>query len=162
MVRRSFAVRDITEILIHWQAGRSIREICSSLGVARNTIGKYVAVAKAQGHQAGGAPLSPEQWTAFLKEHAPELTDPAIRSLVFAEIARFHDSIVEGLAANSASTVWQRLHDEGKLRASLRSFRRYLAHHLPEHLQPLQPTVLRDDPPRPRGPNRLRLPRYLA
>ncbi|MCL0049040.1 hypothetical protein M1N13_01935 [Dehalococcoidia bacterium] len=35
MARRRFTVRDIAEILEHWQAGRSISAIARSLGVAR-------------------------------------------------------------------------------------------------------------------------------
>ena len=45
MGRRSFAVHDVTEVLIHWQAGRPLREIARSLGVDRNTIRKYIALA---------------------------------------------------------------------------------------------------------------------
>jgi hypothetical protein len=33
MARRSFDVVDVTEILIHWHAGRSISEVSTSLGV---------------------------------------------------------------------------------------------------------------------------------
>ena len=39
MARRSFDVVDVTEILIHWHAGRSISEVSTSLGVDRKTIG---------------------------------------------------------------------------------------------------------------------------
>ena len=53
MVRRSFAVRDITEILIHWQAGRPLRQIADSLDVDRNTVRKYVALAVSLGYRAG-------------------------------------------------------------------------------------------------------------
>jgi len=35
-------VVDVTEILIHWHAGRSQREIATSLGVDRKTVKKYV------------------------------------------------------------------------------------------------------------------------
>jgi transposase len=75
------------------------------------------------------------------------LADPATRSQVFVEIARFHPQIVTGLTTNSATTVWQRLHDEQGLQASLRSFRRYLDRLVPEHQAQPQVTVRRDDPP---------------
>jgi transposase-like protein len=45
MARRTLDVVDVTEILVHWHAGRSISEIAQSLGVHRNTIRKYVAPA---------------------------------------------------------------------------------------------------------------------
>ena len=34
---------DVTEILVHWHAGRSLNEMSASLGVDRKTIRKYVA-----------------------------------------------------------------------------------------------------------------------
>jgi hypothetical protein len=40
MARRSFTVVDVTEILIHWYAGRSLSEVSDSLGVDRKTIRK--------------------------------------------------------------------------------------------------------------------------
>uniref|UniRef100_UPI003F490D3D hypothetical protein n=1 Tax=Pseudonocardia sp. CA-138482 TaxID=3240023 RepID=UPI003F490D3D len=33
---------DVTEILVHWHAGRSLSEITASLGVDRKTACKYV------------------------------------------------------------------------------------------------------------------------
>ena len=49
MARRSFAVRDIAEILEHWHRGRSIQGVARSLGVDRKTIKKYADLAKAAG-----------------------------------------------------------------------------------------------------------------
>ena len=80
-------------------------------------------------------------------KHAPELGDPHALPAVFAEIGRYHEAIVAALQTNTLTTVWQRLHDEQGLQASLRSFRRYVAHYLPEQTRQVQPTVRRDDPP---------------
>ena len=147
MVRRSFAVRDIAEILIHWQGGRPLRQIARSLGVDRKTVRKYVALAVRLGYRPGEAHLSLPEWAVIVAQHAPELADPTKRSVVFAEIGRYHDAIVTGLETNTITTVWQRLHDEQGLQASLRSFHRYVEHYLPERSKQAQPTVLRDDPP---------------
>jgi len=147
MVRRSFAVREIAEILIHWQADRPLRQIARSLGVDRNTVRKYVALAVGLGHRPGQTKLSLQEWAAIVAQHAPELADSTQRSVVFAEIGRYHDAIATGLETNTVTTVWQRLHDEQGLQASLRSFRRYVEHYLPERAKRTQPTVLRDDPP---------------
>jgi hypothetical protein len=38
MARRTFDVIDVTEILVHWHAGRSLNEMAGSLGVDRKTI----------------------------------------------------------------------------------------------------------------------------
>ena len=147
MSRRSLTVRDVTEILVHWQAGRSFKQIVRSLGVSRNTVRKYVELARSLGFQQGDADLSASEWATVLKAKAPDLFDPVSRSGVSAELARYHDAIVAGLETNRASTVWQRLHDEQGMRVSLRSFRRYLHRYLPEQATRTQPTVLRDDPP---------------
>ena len=45
---------DVTEILVHWHAGRSLNEMSQSLGVDRKTIRKYVAPAAAAGIVPGG------------------------------------------------------------------------------------------------------------
>ncbi len=42
---------DVTEILVHWHAGRSLSEIAESLGVERKTVRKYVAPAVAAGYR---------------------------------------------------------------------------------------------------------------
>src|SRR2546430_16909355 len=55
MARRTFDVVDVTEILIHWYAGRSINEVSASLGVDRKTIRKYLAPAVSAGRRPGGA-----------------------------------------------------------------------------------------------------------
>ena len=45
---------DITEILVHWHAGRPISEIARSLGVDRNTVRKYTAAAQDAGSSPAG------------------------------------------------------------------------------------------------------------
>ena len=54
MARRTFDVIDVTEILVHWHAGRSLNEMSQSLGVDRKTIRKYIAPAVAAGIAPGG------------------------------------------------------------------------------------------------------------
>ena len=58
MARRTFDVIDVCEIFVHWHAGRSKNEIAGSLGLARNTVRKYVAAAEAAGMAPGGPPVS--------------------------------------------------------------------------------------------------------
>jgi DNA-directed RNA polymerase specialized sigma24 family protein len=55
LARRTFDVTDVTEILVHWYAGRSQSEVAVSLGVDRKTIKKYVTPAiEAHRHRTGG------------------------------------------------------------------------------------------------------------
>jgi hypothetical protein len=72
MTRRRVTVRDASEILDHWQAGRSIRAIARSLGTGRPTVHKYISIAEAHGFRAG-IPPPPQGWRAFLQEVAPEV-----------------------------------------------------------------------------------------
>ncbi len=62
MARRTFDVIDVTEILVHWHAGRSLNEMSQSLGVDRKTIRKYVAPAIAAGITPGGPAKSEGEW----------------------------------------------------------------------------------------------------
>ena len=53
MTRRTFAVIDIVEVLVHWHAGRKKSEVARSLGVDRGTVHKYVAHAESEGYSPG-------------------------------------------------------------------------------------------------------------
>ena len=61
MARRTFDVIDVTEILVHWYAGRSQARSSTSLGVDRKTIRKYLAPAVAAGMAPGGAGDEPRR-----------------------------------------------------------------------------------------------------
>src|SRR6266545_3166749 len=118
MARRTFDVVDVTEILIHWHAGRSISEVAASLGVDRKTIRKYLA---------------------------PELADTRLRQVTWPQIGAHHDYIKQMLAVGvTQATIHQRLRDEQDLGASVASLRRYVAAMLPEDLRRGQVVVLRE------------------
>jgi hypothetical protein len=76
MARRSFHVIDITEILIHWYAGRSQYELADSLGVDRKTIRKYLAAAVAAGMVPGGPPVSEADWAGMVRSWFPQRHSP--------------------------------------------------------------------------------------
>src|ERR1700733_2384147 len=75
MARRTFDVIDVTEILVHWHAGRSLSEMSQSLGVDRKTLRKYVAPAVAAGISPGGPGRSEQEWQELVREWFPELAD---------------------------------------------------------------------------------------
>ena len=77
MARRTFDVIDVTEILVHWHAGRSLNEMSQSLGVDRKTIRKYIAPAVAAG-AARSTSVNCVPITAW-KNHSPSL---AIRRML--------------------------------------------------------------------------------
>ncbi|MFD7669011.1 hypothetical protein [Streptomyces sp. NPDC059788] len=47
----------ITEIYVHWDAGRSKSALATSLGADRKTVGEYLAPAEASGNTPSGPPM---------------------------------------------------------------------------------------------------------
>jgi transposase len=142
MARRTFDVIDVTEILVHWHAGRSLNEMSQSLGVDRKTIRKYVAPAIAAGIAAGGPAKSEGEWAGLVRGWFPELADTRLRQVTWPAIAVHHDYIVAQVKAGvRMSTIWQRLRDEHGLAASVASFRRYVAANIPEEARRAQVVV---------------------
>ncbi|MGV9387457.1 IS21 family transposase [Nonomuraea sp. NPDC003707] len=135
---------DITEILVHWHAGRSKNEIADSLGVSRNTVRKYVAPAEAAGIAPGGMAISSAEWAARVREWFPELTDIRLRQVTWPTIEQHRDYIVAQLKAGvTVTTIHQRLRDEEGLAVSIASMRRYVHANLPEEVRASQVRVLR-------------------
>jgi transposase len=142
MARRTFDVIDVTEILVHWHAGRSLNEMSQSLGVDRKTIRKYVAPAVAAGIAPGGPAKGEGDWQELVREWFPELADTRLRQVTWPAIGEHHDYIAGQLKAGvRMSTIWQRLRDEHGLAASVASFRRYVTANMPEEARRSQVTV---------------------
>jgi transposase len=129
MAGRRFEVADVAAVLQHWQAGRSRRQLARSFGMGRNRVDRIVAVAEAAGLTPGGPPLSRPEWERRVPELFAERVVPAVAAPT-QELVRFHATIVEGLAASTVTTVWQRLCDEQGLTVSLSTFRRYVRQHI--------------------------------
>jgi transposase len=142
MARRTFDVIDVTEILVHWHAGRSLSEMSQSLGVDRKTLRKYVAPAVAAGISPGGPVKSEQEWQELVREWFPELADTRLRQVTWPAIAVHHDYIVAQVKAGvRMSTIHQRLAGEHGLAASVASFRRYVAANIPEEIRRAQVVV---------------------
>jgi transposase len=146
VARRRFSVRDIAEILEHWQAGRSISAISRSLGVCRGTVRKYVYAVEARGYRQGD-PTPAQGWKTFLREVIPGPPDPSTRSEVFAKLLPYQEEIREALATTTAATIWQRLRHEEGVKVSLASFYRYLSCFLVDVWKKPHITVRRGEPP---------------
>jgi hypothetical protein len=147
VARKSLRVADVVEVLEHWAAGRSLRAIAESLGLDRHTVRKYVTPAREAGLKPGAAP-PPEGWAVFVAWVCPQLGKARKNRAAWDELAARHDEIAERLKINRPSTVWQRMHDDAGLQASLPSFRRYALAVLPEaYGRRVSITVRRDDPP---------------
>nr|WP_211264334.1 IS21 family transposase [Streptosporangium amethystogenes] len=145
MARRTFTVVDITEIYVHWYAGRSKSAVATSLGVDRKTVRKYLAAAEAAGITPDGPPMSQADWAALIKRWFPELADSALRQITWPEIDKHRDYIKGLLGTVTVTTIHQRLRDEHGLKVSISSFRRWVHATLPEQVHRAQVTVLRQE-----------------
>ncbi|MGH7477958.1 MAG: IS21 family transposase, partial [Longimicrobiales bacterium] len=145
MARRRITVADDAEILVHWRAGRGIREIARSLGYARNTVKDRIATATAAGFAREGPPLSAAQWRATLAAAAAESGDRERRFPAQQRIEQLGEKVPEALKASTAATVWQRLHDAGELDVGRRTFQRYVRERI-RSVDPARLTVPMPDP----------------
>ncbi|MEV5176653.1 hypothetical protein AB0L10_37500 [Streptomyces flaveolus] len=122
---------DITEIYVHWYAGRSKSELAASLGVDRKTVRK---AADERG-----------DWSKLIKQWFPGLVDRRLRQVTWPEIDQHGDCIKSLLGTVTVSTIHQRLRDEQKLHVSISSFRRWVHATLPDEVAKSQVTVLWDE-----------------
>lgn len=134
---------DVSEILVHWYAGRSLSTISTSLGVDRKTIRKYLAPAIAAGMAPGGPPVSAPEWAALIAWWFPALSDTRLRQVTWGQFDGRRDWIVAQLQAGvTAATIHQRLRDEHGVVASVASFRRWLSATVPGEALVSRVTVL--------------------
>ncbi|MGH8302066.1 MAG: IS21 family transposase [Steroidobacteraceae bacterium] len=120
---------DVVEVLVHWQAGRSLKQIVRSTGMARNTVRKYLAVGEAAGIERERA-LSRAELAARLGPNGAGVREVGPEFRVELEACR--EEIVAGLKESTMATVWQRLQEAGRLRCSVITFRRYVRRQLRE------------------------------
>jgi transposase len=143
MARRTFDVIDVTEILMHWHAGRSKNQMAASLGVDRKTLRKYIAPAVAAGIGPGGPAKTEAEWAELVRGWFPELADTRLRQVTWPAIEKHHEYITAQLKAGvRMSTIHQRLRDEHGLAVSVQSLRRYVAANVPEEVRRTQVRVL--------------------
>jgi transposase len=146
LARRTFDVRDVTEILIHWYTGRSQSEIAISLGVDRKTIRKYLAPAIAAGITPGWPPVTTAEWAEQVGRWFPEITDTRLRQTTWPEIERHRDYITEMLKLGvTQAMIHQPLRDKQGLEVSVASLKRWVAANLPEEVRRERVTALGDE-----------------
>lgn len=125
-------MRDITEILDHWQHGRSIQAIALSLSLDRKTVRKYVGLAEQAGFDPGKGPAG--GWGAWLGQHHPELNARGRHRPTVEHLDPVREEIRQALDQQvTPTTAWRRLRQAGRITASLATFRRYVKRTFPEH-----------------------------
>jgi len=126
-------VIDLTELYVHWWAGRSQVQISDSLGIDRKTVRKYLAPAEEAGMVPGSAEMSPAAWRELIGLWWPATVDAGLRQVTWPVIEAHRDWIKQQLEAGvTQATVHQRLTCEHGLAASSASLRRWVAANLPE------------------------------
>ena len=97
MGRRSFDVVDLTELFVHWEAGRSQVQIGESLNLDRKTVRKFLAPALAEGLVPGGPPAGELVWAQRIAGWFPGLSDARLRQVTWPAIEAHRDYIVAQL-----------------------------------------------------------------
>jgi hypothetical protein len=100
MARRTFDVADVTELLVHWDAGRSQSEIATSQGLDRKTVKKYLAPALEAGCEPGSG-RSAAQWAVLARDWFPQLADTRLRRVTWPAIEVHRDYVVAQLEAGA-------------------------------------------------------------
>jgi transposase len=131
VARRRVNVIDVIEVLVQWQGGRSVKQIARSTGLARNTVKRYLA--RVTGAGLRRAPASARAELQALVERAcPELVCRPSTTRHADRLRGLREEIVEGLKESTMATVWQRLHDAGRVTCSVITFRRFVRRELRE------------------------------
>ena len=109
---------------------------------------KYLTPALEAGMAPGGPPRAQAEWAVLVRDWFPELADTRLRQVTWPQIEAHRDYIVAQLELGvTKQTIWQRLHDERGLQASVASLKRWVAANLPEQTMRSRVRVLGDDPP---------------
>jgi len=148
MARRRIGMADVKEILVAWDAGERVSVIARRLGYTRLTVRKYARAAEHVGLRRGGGRRAEAEWDRLAAAALARVAGPSKPTPAADEIAQHRAYLEQWVGQVQLSVLHQRLRDERGLRASWRSFHRYVWSQWPARLQP-QPrvTIRLDDPP---------------
>ena len=108
--------------------------------MSRNTVRHYIRTAKLGGLRREDA-RSQEQWAAFVQERFPETQSAGARAVWWTELDQQREDIVGRLAENRVTTVWERMHGDGRIHCSLSTFRRYVRASIPQAVDPARVAI---------------------
>lgn len=127
-VRRALLSRPLSA-----EAGRRRPEqITPSTGLAWNTVRKYLAQVGQPSRTPAAAGAAASRAVGQGERELPGAGGAGACTELEAQLRELHDEIVAGLTESTATTVWQRLRDAGRLRCSITSFRRNLCREVRE------------------------------
>jgi hypothetical protein len=94
MARRTFDVIDVTEILVHWHAGRSLNEMSASLGwTARRSGSTSLRRSWPVPSRAGGQAKTKAEWQDLVRGWFPELSNTRLRQVTWRLTTNASDSL---------------------------------------------------------------------
>ena len=148
MGRRRITVTDIKEVLVAWDAGESVSAIARMFGYTRPTVRKYVHAAAHVGLTRGGERRGEAEWERLTRAALDRVARRHGRGPAASEVAQHRDYLDKMVGTVPLSVLHQRLRDERGLRASWRTFHRYVRAQWPERMRGAPGTTIRlDDPP---------------
>ena len=148
MGRRRITVADIKEVLVAWDAGESVSAIARMFGYTRPTVRKYVHAAEQVGLTRGGQRRAEAEWERLTRAAIDRVARRRARGPAATEVAAHRDYLDKHVGVVPLSVLHQRLRDERGLRASWRTFHRYVRGQWPERLRGAPAVTIRlDDPP---------------
>ncbi len=148
MGRRRITVADIKEVLVAWDAGESVSAIARMFGYTRPTVRKYVHAATHVGLTRGGGRRGEAEWERLTRAALEQVARRRAHGPAASEVAAHRDYLDKKVGTAPLSVLHQRLRDEHGLRASWRTFHRYVQAQWPERMRDAaRVTVRLDDPP---------------
>src|SRR5262245_13567263 len=112
MARRRMRVADIKEILVQWEAGRTISGIAAALGYSRPTVRKYVRVAEGVGLVRDSRQRDELAWERLAQAVVAQVGAIRQPGAATATLAPLHDYLAERVGVVRLSVLYQRLRDE--------------------------------------------------
>jgi len=151
MGRRRITVADIKEVLVAWDAGESVSvsAIARMFGYTRPTVRKYVHAADHVGLARGGGRRGEAEWDRLTRAAMEQVARRRARGPAASEVAEYRAYLEKNVGVAPLSVLYQRLHDEQGLRASWRTFHRYVRAQWPERRRGAPGVTVRLDDPLP-------------
>ena len=129
MARRAITMTERIETIIHWNAGQPVKAIVQSLGIARNTVRKYVRLAIRSGLRQGDPLPSREALVEILDrpESRTSFESPATSLLV-----PFHATLESFFEDKdmTAKQAWRLLQRDYGLRVGYTTIKEYVRTHI--------------------------------
>ena len=129
MARRAITMTELVETIYHWHAGQGLRTIVKSLGISRNTVRKYVRLAKQAGLRRGEPLPSRERLVDILYIPGPQ---PASSGPATSQLSPFHAQLEAWFKEKdmTAKQAWRLLREEHGLQVGYTTVKSYVRTHI--------------------------------